>query len=825
MGHGATARDSRRRILLAGRGEWFGDARASFADGTAFVTATTVETACDELEAAGPEIDCIVVGAALEGASGSEAVSAIREANGRVPVVVAPQEGSERLASDTVAAGADEYVPSGDVRDCLAERVEHALETATEQRRLEAELRESERLHRITLNNMTDTVLVTDEAGRFTYVCPNVHFIFGYTAEEIHELGSIAELMGEDVFAEERLAEEGVLTNIECTVTDSDGEEHTLLVNVKEVSIQGGTRLYSCRDITKRKERERALTTLHDTSRQLLAAESRTEAVELLVGDVTEGLPVDGAACYLFDGDDNLLQPAAVTEPFSELHGQLPSLPPDTNTLVGTAFVRSEVAYFDDVRRADRLSNPTTDLRAAAYLPVGDNGVLVVGCETPSGVDDVTIELADLFAATAEAALDRIDRESELREQEEALQRRNERLVEINRTNDIIREIDRALVGAETREEIETAVCNRLTAAGRFELAWVGERTATGLEVRAWSGTGRSYLDALPETVDETTEPSAETIRRGEPTTVSNVASDPRGDDWRVEALSLGLQSVISVPLKYEGATYGALTVYASGANAIDDPIDSVLVELGETIASAIGSARQRDALLGGTVTELTYGVTDEECLLYGLATRTDTELAVDGGAERLDDRVLLFVTVERGTVEEVARAARAFVSVDEARVIADEKDGGTLRLKLSEPFIGTTLADHGAVLRRLRADGDGATLVVTVPGSTDVRRIDEVIEGWYERPELRARRERDRRHASGPKLRSRLADRLTDRQLEAARTAYHSGYFEAPREATGEDIAEALEVSSSAFYQLNRKAQRNLLSFLFDGNGFDNEG
>jgi len=47
----------------------------------------------------------------------------------------------------------------------------------TERVDLERDLRQSEKLHRVTLNNMTDTILITDETGEYTYVCPNVHFI------------------------------------------------------------------------------------------------------------------------------------------------------------------------------------------------------------------------------------------------------------------------------------------------------------------------------------------------------------------------------------------------------------------------------------------------------------------------------------------------------------------------------------------------------------------------------------------------------------------------------------------------------------------------
>ncbi len=720
--------------------------------------------------------------------------------------------------------------------DGAGEAIVEAVDV-TRRSQLEAELRRSERLHRITLNNMTDTVLVTDDEGRFTYVCPNVHFIFGYTAQEIHDLGRIDALLGEDLFEPEELAEESVLTNLECTAADKEGEEHALLVNVKEVSIQGGTRLYSCRDITKRKERERALSTLHDTARELLYAASRPEAAELLAGDVRRGLPIDAAACYLYDEGENVLRPAAATPSFERGDGPPSEVSPGTDTIVGRTFVRGEVERFDDLREAalpvdvavdpstDERDGPPADLRAAAFVPIGDHGVLVVGCEVAGAIDDVTVELADLFAATAEAGLDRIDRESALRAQEEELTRRNERLVELDRTNHIIREVDRALVQAETREEIERAVCERLTAEGRFELAWVAERTPTGVEVRAAAGGHRGYLDSLPEDVRGTSEPAYEALRGGEPVTVSNVARRPRAADWRVEALSRGLQSVASVPLQYEGATYGVLTVYAADPGALDDPIGDVLVELGGTIASAIGSVNRRNALLGGTVTELTYGVTDPDCLLYALAGRTGAELAIEGGVEPLGDRVLTFATVDGADPEEVAAAAREFVAVDDARAIATAPDGGTLRLELARPFVGTALADHGAVLRRFDADRTAARLVVDVPVSTPVRTVDELVSGWYDAPELLSRRERSLDQERRPRLRSTLAEELTDRQLEAAWTAYHSGYFESPREATGEDVADALGVSSTAFYRLNRTAQRRLFEALFDEQGLDIEG
>jgi PAS domain-containing protein len=41
-------------------------------------------------------------------------------------------------------------------------------------------LRESEELYRVTLSYVSDAVFLTDDTGRFTFVCPNVEEIFGY---------------------------------------------------------------------------------------------------------------------------------------------------------------------------------------------------------------------------------------------------------------------------------------------------------------------------------------------------------------------------------------------------------------------------------------------------------------------------------------------------------------------------------------------------------------------------------------------------------------------------------------------------------------------
>ncbi len=63
------------------------------------------------------------------------------------------------------------------------------------------------------------------------------------------------------------------------------------------------------------------------------------------------------------------------------------------------------------------------------------------------------------------------------------------------------------------------------------------------------------------------------------------------------------------------------------------------------------------------------------------------------------------------------------------------------------------------------------------------------------------------------------LRDRseLTDRQREAARTAHFAGFFEWPREHTGEEVASMMDISQTTFTQHLRAAENKLFAALFD--------
>src|SRR5687768_10398472 len=92
-----------------------------------------------------------------------------------------------------------------------------------------SELRHSEELHRAILNNISDAVFMTDDAGNLTYTCPNAGIIFGYSPEEFAARPSIVDFLGNTVIAPEIVHQQGYIQNLEVEILDKMARPHILL--------------------------------------------------------------------------------------------------------------------------------------------------------------------------------------------------------------------------------------------------------------------------------------------------------------------------------------------------------------------------------------------------------------------------------------------------------------------------------------------------------------------------------------------------------------------------------------------------------------------
>jgi PAS domain S-box-containing protein len=572
----------------------------------------------------------------------------------------------------------------------------------------------------------------------------------------------------------------------------------------------------SVQDVTDRKERELALESLHETTRGLLRTATTAEAADLVVETGTEVLDVRGVAVYLLDGESNELDAVAHSGGFEDCTGGAPPVRAGEDSLVWNSFATGTSMLLDDTEAVDR-SRLFADAGGALVVPIGDRGVFVVATPEPT-VRDRTRRLAETLVATAEAAFDRIESAQTLKRRDAQLERHNRRLERQVRITDIIRRIDQSLVGADSREEVERTVCDRLVDTEDVAFAWIGRADAPdgGLSLRAWAGTGEGYLDAVSFEPGGDT-PAATTAATGEVSVVSNVLGESKRSGWRRAAVEHDLHSAVSVPLAFEDYSYGVLSVYGAEPDAFGDLEGSVFAELGETIAHSINAVETRRALHAGTLVELVLELDADGTLLGRVATAADCEVRFEGLATHGGDEARFFLSTAGTAVGAVRSTLDGFVSVTESRHVDDTDGGDLFEVAVSSEVLPARLVRHGARPRSIVATADGVEVVADVPTATDVRSFVEMVRDFAPGASLASRRTVERTSDTRHDFVESLFDPLTDRQQEVLRTAYFAGFFEWPRRSTGEEVADMLGVSQPTVNRHLRHSQQRLLEQLFD--------
>lgn len=140
----------------------------------------------------------------------------------------------------------------------LKQRVKELEQNEARKRTLTAESHKS--VYRSMLENISDTVIVTDDYGFIIYVCPNTAINFGLSVDEVHEFGTIDKLMNGKLCRYSDLYKKREIPNIEWSITHHpSGEKRHLLVTAKSINIFGGKVMYVMRNVSERVQLEKQL--------------------------------------------------------------------------------------------------------------------------------------------------------------------------------------------------------------------------------------------------------------------------------------------------------------------------------------------------------------------------------------------------------------------------------------------------------------------------------------------------------------------------------------------------------------------------------------
>ena len=559
------------------------------------------------------------------------------------------------------------------------------------------------------------------------------------------------------------------------------------------------------RDITERRERDRTVESFHDATAELTTADTVRTASQIAVEAGAEVLGLPATAVYHYDDETATLEPTAAG-PAMPAPDDLPALTAD-HTPAWDTFVGEQLQRVDIEDTPPLAVGTGTE---ALLVPLGGNGIL--GVWTADG--QVDTDAASILAATLEASLNRLRGERQLQSRREELQAQTERARRLDAVAELTQRVEAAITTNSSRRGVQEAVCSELVDVEPFAAAFiaVAEVGTDRLTPRAVAGIDRDHVEQTLQRTDGPDEhPAIAAWQRGESRVVNDLVGAGRHSDWRQRLLRDGVGAVCAVPLTYNDMTHGVLTVVANDPDEFGDRAVDVLSQLGTSIGYAITAVERQRALESDETLELEFEGHHADIQFAQLARELDCRVRHERTVRRKDGSVRVFYTV----LEDSAGTAPARILPGDVTVVS-RQDGETLIERQGSSWFGSLISEYGGVLRRGYATAAGVTLVVELPQETNTRTIVERLRAAYPSLELTAQRQHHDTESTTGEVLGRLQQRLSDRQYEALETGYAMGYFDWPRESSGEDVADRLGITQPTVNKHIRLGERKVFDLLF---------
>jgi hypothetical protein len=194
--------------------------------------------------------------------------------------------------------------------------------------------------------------------------------------------------------------------------------------------------------------------------------------------------------------------------------------------------------------------------------------------------------------------------------------------------------------------------------------------------------------------------------------------------------------------------------------------------------------------------------------------TETCETITFDNVVSAQDDTFLVYGTTTKDALDTIESLVETLPHWESVTVISED-ELVRFELRLVDPPVLSMVASHGGYIDEACIEDGDYRMTIHLAPTTDVRQVTTAVAEAYPTAELLRRRQITRRTDQQP-LRQRLVADLTDRQWASLEAAYHAGFFEWPRDCSGEEMAESLGVAPPTFHQHLRNAERKVFEVVF---------
>jgi PAS domain S-box-containing protein len=186
-----------------------------------------------------------------------------------------------------------------------------------------------------------------------------------------------------------------------------------------------------------------------------------------------------------------------------------------------------------------------------------------------------------------------------------------ERILATRRLYIVLSRVSEAIVRVRDLETLLVEICRIAVDDGHFRMVWVGliDKEKQIISPVAHAGFEDGYLAALRIPLDASPEgsgPTGRAFREGVHIVTTDIATDPRMEPWREEAVKRGYRSSAAFPFSLHGEVVGVINLYAPEPGFFTDTEVGLLSEIAENVSFALGlldeqarRARAEQALAG----------------------------------------------------------------------------------------------------------------------------------------------------------------------------------------------------------------------------------
>lgn len=717
-------------------------------------------------------IDVVLLDLNLPGSRELETLRTFREQASTVPVVVLTGLADRGIGIRALKQGADEFLVKDEINaSVLVRSIYHAIERHSQERELVR--------YQALIQESTDVNTILDREGTFTYVTPSIENVLGYSPDALVGESAFDYIHPDDREETRRALDdliEGTGDRRELEFRFQHADDSWVWLesrgrNMLDNPMLEGLVIYT-RDVTERREYEREL-----RQYERLFEEST---------DVNAVLDPDGTFRYLTPSVQHVLGYEQ-----AELTGEL-----------GFDYIHPEDRDEAMEEFFKMVEDPDYRPKVEFRFKHADGSWVILEARGRNLLDD---ELVEGIVAYTRDVTER--KKNELR------------LATLNDLNEIFQESIEDLVETDRRQEIEQGVSDRLVESDLYDFAWVGtfDQQFESLEPRAYAGTPTTDADALASAIEGGIDagPSVEAAKTSEPRFRRGMGEKPADTNWREFAAMHGLESVIAVPIRNEDVLYGVLTIYTTRSDAFDQYERTIITRFGDVVGHAIAAMERKHALTSEEVLEVEFYLDDlpYEDVSLGAEGRIRYDRTVPIG----NGTYVVYGTATQDAFDALHAFEQHAPGTEAVWIHNEEAEESRFEARLGEEsLVGRAAARNGHVEQATITDGS-YQLTVRLPPTGDIRELFEAIKELYPEVELVAQRRTERDGRRGQLTISDLVTDLTERQRSVLESAYSAGYFEWPRERTGEDLAETIAISPSTLHQHLRAGERKILGTLFE--------